>query len=101
MMDFTVEEMNFLCMFKGSDRDETIRNVRETLPIISDFDMLQIGKSLLDKLEGIPKKPIMKSVLMLLLRNNLHPPISSRFHIAFDFKAWYNQTILTNKGVQQ
>ena len=56
MMDFTVEEMNFLCIFKGTDRDETIKNVRRIIPFIGDFDMLQIGKSLLGKLESMTEE---------------------------------------------
>jgi len=56
MMDFNVEEMNFLCIFKGTDRDETIRNVRQIIPFIGDFDMIQIGKSLLGKLESMTEE---------------------------------------------
>ena len=56
MMEFTVEEMNFLCIFKGTDRDETIKNVRRVSPFIGDFDMLQIGKNLLGKLESLTEE---------------------------------------------
>ena len=55
-MDFTVEEMNFLCIFKGTDRDETIRNVRRIIPFIGNYDMIKIGESLLSKLERIPEE---------------------------------------------
>ncbi|MBR4570095.1 MAG: hypothetical protein IKO19_05445, partial [Candidatus Riflebacteria bacterium] len=43
-------------IFKGTDCDETIRNVRQIIPFIGDFDMLQIGKSLLSKLESMTEE---------------------------------------------
>ena len=56
MMDFTAEEMNFLCIFKSTDREKTIKNIRQIIPFIGDFDMIQIGKSLLGKLESMTEE---------------------------------------------
>ena len=56
MMDFNVEEMNFLCIVKGADRADTIKKLRGILPTVGNYDMLQIGKSLLGKLEHITEE---------------------------------------------
>ena len=56
MMDFTVEEMNFLCIFKGDCREDSIRNVRKIIPFIGNYDMIKIGESLLSKLERMTEE---------------------------------------------
>ena len=56
MMDFNVEEMNFLCIVRGADRADTINNLRGILPTVGNYDMLQIGKGLLGKLESMTEE---------------------------------------------
>ena len=56
MMDFTVEEMNFLCIFKGNCRKDSIRNVLRIIPFIVNYDMIKIGESLLSKLESMTEE---------------------------------------------
>lgn len=52
-MDFTVEEMNFLCIVRGIDREDTINNIFETIPDTNDEDMKSIAERLIGKLDGI------------------------------------------------
>lgn len=49
MKDFNVEEMNLLCIIKGSDREDTINNLFEVIPYINDKDI----KALAERLIGI------------------------------------------------
>ena len=53
MKDFTVEELNFLCILRGIDRKDTISNIVEATPYIADDDVRQIGERLLVTLEAM------------------------------------------------
>lgn len=50
-MDFTVEEMNFLCIVRGLDREDTINNIFETIPDIEDDEMKKLAEVLSGKLD--------------------------------------------------
>lgn len=50
-MDFTVEEMNFLCIVRGLDREDTINNIFETIPDIEDEEMKKFAEVLIGKLD--------------------------------------------------
>lgn len=50
-MDFTVEEMNFLCIVRGLDRENTINNIFETIPDIEDEEMKKLAEVLIGKLD--------------------------------------------------
>lgn len=51
MKDFNVEEMNLLCIIKGSDREDTINNLFEVIPYINDKDIKQIAERLIGILD--------------------------------------------------
>ncbi|WP_019680675.1 transposon-transfer assisting family protein [Ruminococcus flavefaciens] len=51
MKDFTVEELNFLCILRDIDRKDTINNIVEATPYIADDDVRKIGERLLVTLE--------------------------------------------------
>ncbi|MBR6984240.1 MAG: hypothetical protein IKH75_12075 [Ruminococcus sp.] len=53
MKDFTVEELNFLCILRGIDRKDTISNIVESTPYIADNDVKKIGERLLVTLEAM------------------------------------------------
>lgn len=53
MKDFTVEELNFLCILRGIDRKDTISNIVEATPYIADNDVRKIGERLLVTLEAM------------------------------------------------
>ncbi len=50
-MDFTVEEMNFLCIVRGLDREDTINNIFDTIPDIEDEEMKKLAEVLIGKLD--------------------------------------------------
>lgn len=50
-MDFTVEEMNFLCIIRGIDREDTINNIFDAVPDIEDDDMKKLAEVLIGKLD--------------------------------------------------
>ncbi len=51
MKDFNVEEINLLCIIKGSDREDTINNLFEVIPYINDKDIKQIAERLIGILD--------------------------------------------------
>lgn len=53
MKDFTVEELNFLCILRGIDRKDTINNIVEATPYIADDDVRKIGERLLIAFEDM------------------------------------------------
>lgn len=53
MKDFTVEELNFLCILRGIDRKDTINNIVEATPYIADDCVRKIGERLLVTLEAM------------------------------------------------
>ena len=53
MKDFNVEEMNLLCIIKGSDREDTINNLFEVIPYINDKDIKQIAERLIGILDAM------------------------------------------------
>ena len=52
-MNFTVEEINFICIAIGKTRVETVSNIFEMLPDIHDADMKIIAEMVIGKLEVI------------------------------------------------
>ena len=50
-MDYTVEEMNFLCIVRGLDREDTLNNIFETIPDIEDEEMKKLAEVLIGKLD--------------------------------------------------
>ena len=52
-MNFTVEEINFICIALGKTRAETVSNIFEMLPDIHDYDMKTIAERVIGKLDQI------------------------------------------------
>ncbi len=52
-MNFTVEEINFICIALGDTKEETIDNIFDMMPDIDDKDMRDIGEKVLGKLDLI------------------------------------------------
>ena len=43
MSKFTVEEINFMCVFETQDRTDMIGQIRQVMPHIKDSDMEELG----------------------------------------------------------
>ena len=52
-MNFTVEEINFICIALGKTREETVSNIFEMLPDIHNADMKTITERVINKLDKI------------------------------------------------
>ena len=51
MSKFTVEEINFMCVFETQDRMDMIGQIRQVMPHIKDSDMEELG--VLGKLQNM------------------------------------------------
>ena len=50
---FTVEEINFMCVFETQDRTNMIRQIRQVMPHIENSDMEELGEQVLGKLQDM------------------------------------------------
>ena len=53
MSKFTVEEINFMCVFATHDRTDMIGQIRQVMPHIKDSDMEELGEQVLGKLQNM------------------------------------------------
>lgn len=51
MDNFTVEEINLMCVFEGQDRAGMIADIKNVIPHIQDSDMAELAEQVLGKLE--------------------------------------------------
>ena len=63
MDKFTVEEINFMCVFENESRVEMIQSIKGIMPHISDSDMEELGQKVLDKLEKMSNQEFAEIVL--------------------------------------
>lgn len=56
MSKFTVEEINFMCVFETQDRTDMIGQIRQVMPHIKDSDMEDLAGQMLRKLDGMTDK---------------------------------------------
>ena len=63
MNKFTVEEINFMCVFETKDRMKMIGDIRRVMPHIKDSEMEDLAGQVLGKLEGMNDKEFAELVL--------------------------------------
>ena len=63
MNKFTVEEINFMCMFETQDRKDMIGQIRQVMPHIKDSDMEDLSRQVLRKLDGMTDKEFAENSL--------------------------------------
>ena len=56
MNKFTVEEINFMCVFEEQNRLEMMKEIRRIMPHIKDSDMEDLAGQMLRKLDGMTDK---------------------------------------------
>lgn len=56
MSKFTVEEINFMCVFEAQNRTEMMKEIRRIMPHIKDSDMENLAGQMLRKLDGMTDK---------------------------------------------
>ena len=56
MNKFTVEEINFMCVFETQNRMKMMEKIRRIMPYIKDSDMEDLSRQVLRKLDGMTDK---------------------------------------------
>ena len=51
--DFTVEEVNLICIFIGGNRTEVIKDIRRALKYLEDDVLIGLSEKVLEKLNGM------------------------------------------------
>lgn len=63
MNKFTVEEINFMCVFEAQNRMKMMEEIRRIMPHIKDSDMEDLAGQVLRKLDGMTDKEFTELVL--------------------------------------
>lgn len=51
--NFTVEEVNLICIFAGESRNEVIEDIKRALPYLDDPDMGELSNRIIGKLQNM------------------------------------------------
>lgn len=51
--NFTVEEVNLICIFAGESRSEVIEDMKRALPYLEDTDMEKLSHRVIRKLQNM------------------------------------------------
>ena len=54
--NFTVEEVNLICVFAGESRSEVIEDIERALPYLEDTDMEELSHRVIEKLRDMTDK---------------------------------------------
>lgn len=54
--NFTVEEVNLICIFAGESRSEVIEDIKRALPYLDDPDMGELSNRIIGKLQNMTDK---------------------------------------------
>jgi len=63
MSNFTVEEINLMCVFDRSGRTELIEDIDRVLPHLDDKDMEELANRVIDKLQNMTDEEFAEVVL--------------------------------------
>lgn len=51
--NFTVEEVNLICIYAGESRSEVIEDIERALPYLDDTDMAELSNRIIEKLRNM------------------------------------------------
>ncbi len=63
MSNFTVEEINLMCVFDRSGRTELIEDIGRVMPYLEDKDMEELANRIIDKLQNMTDEEFAEIVL--------------------------------------
>lgn len=63
MNKFTVEEINFMCVFETQNRMKMMEEIRRIMPHIKDSDMEELAEQVLGKLQNMTDEKFAEVVL--------------------------------------
>ena len=52
-MQYSLEEINLMCVFEGQDRMGMVADIKNVIPHIQDSDMVELAGQVLGKLEAM------------------------------------------------
>lgn len=52
-MDFTVEEINLMCVYDTSDRGRLLTGIRESLPHLLEPELKELAQGIISRLEAM------------------------------------------------
>ena len=63
MSNFTVEEINLMCVFEANSRTELIEDIGRVLPHLDDKDMEELANRVIGKLQNMTDEEFAEVVL--------------------------------------
>ena len=63
MSNFTVEEINLMCVFEANGRTELIEDIGRVLPHLDDKDMEELANRIIGKLQNMTDEEFAEVVL--------------------------------------
>ena len=63
MSNFTVEEINLMCVFEANSRTELIEDIGRVLPHLDDRDMEELANRVIGKLQNMTDEEFAEVVL--------------------------------------
>lgn len=63
MSNFTVEEINLMCVFEAKGRTELIEDINRVLPHLDDNDMEELANRVIGKLQNMTDEEFAEVVL--------------------------------------
>ncbi len=54
--NFTVEEVNLICIFAGESKSEVIEDIKRALPYLDDPDMGELSNRIIGRLQNMTDK---------------------------------------------
>ena len=63
MSNFTVEEINLMCVFEANGRTELIEDIGRVLPHLDDRDMEELANKVIGKLQNMTDEEFAEVVL--------------------------------------
>lgn len=62
-MDFTVEEINLMCVYDTSDRGRLLTGIRESLPHLLEPELKELAQGVIGRLEAMTDREFAALVL--------------------------------------
>lgn len=62
-MDFTIEEINLMCVYDTSDRGRLLTGIRESLPHLLEPELKELAHGVIDRLEAMTDREFTALVL--------------------------------------
>ncbi|MDE5589036.1 MAG: transposon-transfer assisting family protein [Acetatifactor sp.] len=62
--NFTVEEVNLICIYTGESRSEVIEDIERALPYLDDSDMVELSNRIIKKLRNVTDEELQERIIL-------------------------------------